>query len=133
MTLNTDDLVEIQQLYARYNTAIDTGNGQTFGACFIAEGHFNSGYSKIDGREGIGAFADQTHSAMPGMRHNATNILLDGDSQTTPGTAKGSAFLIGYTTDGGYKVIITGRYIDELIKTEEGWRFSKRVFQPDNQ
>ena len=131
MSLSTDDLVEIQQLYARYNTAIDTGDGKTFGECFIAEAHFDSGYSKIDGREGISAFADQTHSAMPGMRHNATNILLEGDSQTTPGTAKGSAFLIGYTTDGGYKVIITGRYVDELTQVGYLTRATFPVYGPN--
>ena len=132
MSLNTDDLVEIQHLYARYNTAIDTGDGTGFAACFVETGLFDSGMAVIEGREGIAAFAEQTHSSMPGMRHNATNIVLDGESRGVGSTAKGSAFLIGYLVDGGYKVIATGRYSDELAKAEEGWRFTKRVFRADS-
>ena len=128
MSLTTADLIEMQQLYARYNTAIDTGDGKTFAECFVENAHFDSGISKIDGREGIGAFAEQTHAAMPGMRHNATNILFDGDGDN----ATGSAFLIGYLTEGGYKPIVTGRYLDELVKTDDGWLFTKRVFKADS-
>ena len=127
MSLKTDDLIEIQQLYARYNTAIDTGDGKTFGACFVEAGHFDSGVGVLEGREAIGGFAVQTHTSMPGMRHNSTNILLDGDGDQ----ACGSAFLIGYLVDGGYKVIVTGRYTDELERTDAGWRFSRRVFKAD--
>jgi hypothetical protein len=35
MPLTTDDTTEILQLYARYNTAIDTGDGKTFSGCFV--------------------------------------------------------------------------------------------------
>ena len=129
MSLSSDDIVEIQQHYARYNTAIDTGDGKGFGACFVPQGVFDSGMGGvIEGQEGIAAFADQTHSSMPGMRHNVTNIVIDGDGSQ----ARGSAFLIGYLTDGGYKVIVTGRYTDELAKTDDGWRFTKRTFKADS-
>ena len=128
MALDAADLIEIQQLYARYNTAIDTGDGETFGGCFVEGGYFDNGVSPLEGREAIGGFAVQTHTALPGMRHNATNVLID---EGPDGGARGSAFLIGYTTDGGYKVIVTGRYADELARTDEGWRFTKRVFKAD--
>ncbi len=129
MSLSSDDIIEIQQQYARYNTAIDTGDGKGFAACFVPQGVFDGGMgSVIEGREGIAGFAEETHSAMPGMRHNVTNIVIDGDGQH----AQGSAFLIGYLTDGGYKVIVTGRYNDELTKTEDGWRFAKRIFKADS-
>lgn len=127
MSLHTDDTIQILQLYARYNTAIDTGDGEGFGGCFVPDGLFDSGISVVEGQRAIGEFATQTHSAMPGMRHNATNIVVDGDGTS----ATGSAFLIGYLVDGGYKAIVTGRYTDELEKTKEGWRFSKRVFRAD--
>jgi ketosteroid isomerase-like protein len=127
MSLSSDDMIHILQLYSRYSTAIDTGDGAGFGDCFVPDGVFDSGIGVSEGRKAIGEFAIQTHSAMPGMRHNATNIVLEGDGQT----ATGSAFLIGYLVDGGYKVITTGRYTDELTKTNEGWRFCKRVYIAD--
>ena len=134
MGLSADDTTNILQLYSRYSTAIDTGDGAGFANCFVTDGYFDSGISVIEGQTGIAQFADETHSAMPGMRHNATNIVIqpldqDGESKDL---ASGSAFLIGYVVDGGYKVIVTGRYLDELVKTDEGWRFSKRVFKMDS-
>ena len=127
MSLTTDDQIEIQQLYARYNTAIDTGDSKAFGACFVADGVMDSGMGMHSGLEAIEAFARKTHENLPGMRHNATNIVIEGEGDR----ATGSAFLIGYLVDGGYKVITTGRYSDELSRTPEGWRFTKRVYRPD--
>jgi uncharacterized protein (TIGR02246 family) len=129
MSLDTNDIVEIQQLYARYNTAIDTGDADSFGACFVQDGYFDSGIGVIEGRDGIAAFATKTHDSMPGMRHNSTNLVIDGSGDDA---ARGSAFLIGYLTDGGYKVIVTGRYSDELERTDRGWRFTRRVFKADS-
>ncbi len=130
MSLTHDDTTEILQLYSRYSTAIDTGDGAGFGNCFVADGIFDNGMAVIEGQGDISKFADQTHSAMPGMRHNATNVVVDGIGEDG-NKATGSAFLIGYLVDGGYKVIVTGRYEDELEKSAEGWRFTKRVFKMD--
>ncbi len=127
MPLSTADTTEILQLYSRYNTAIDTGDGKAFGICFVPDGTFDPGNGKIEGAEAIGEFGTQTHKAMPLMRHNATNIVLDGNGDT----ATGSAFLIGYLAIPDYKVIVTGRYLDQLTKTESGWRFVDRAFSAD--
>jgi uncharacterized protein (TIGR02246 family) len=127
MALNTDDLIQIQQLYARYNTAIDTGDAPSFGACFVADGVFNPGHALLEGVDAISEFATKTHDAMPSMRHNATNLVIEGDADT----ATGSAFLIGYLAGGEYKVIVTGRYTDQLTKTADGWLFTNRQFAAD--
>ena len=127
MPLTTDDVIEIQQLYARYNTAIDTGDGATFGGLFVPEGTFNPGHMLCEGQAAISEFAVKTHEAMPLMRHNATNVVVDGDGDE----ATGSAFLLGYLAGSDYKVITTGRYQDKLTKTADGWRFTERVYHPD--
>ncbi len=127
MAISTDDLVQIQHLYARYNSAIDTGDGEAFGGCFVPAGVFNPGHALLEGHEAIAQFATDTHKNLPLMRHNATNIVIDGDSSE----ATGSAFLIGYLAGPDYKVIVTGRYRDQLTNTSDGWRFTERVFSPD--
>ena len=127
MSLPTDDTIEILQLYARYNTAIDSGDDESFAGCFIPDGHFDSGMAVLEGREAIAGFARQTHENVPALRHNATNIVVDGQGEA----ACGSAYLIGYLAGADHKVIMTGRYDDELAKTAEGWRFTKRVYSPD--
>ena len=128
MSLSTQDSLDILQLYSRYNTAIDTGDTKTFANCFVADGKFDAGIQVMDGHEAIAGFAAGTHKALPGMRHNATNLVIDGAGDR----ATGSAFLIGYDTTDGYKVIVTGRYMDELTKTNQGWKFSRRIFSPDS-
>ena len=127
MPLSVADQLEIQNLYSVYNTAIDTGDAKTFQNCYTPDCHFDPGHTQLEGQEAMGEFAAQTHSAMPLMRHNATNIVIEGEGSR----AQGSAFLIGYLAGPDYKVIVTGRYSDELVKTDDGWRFSKRVFKPD--
>lgn len=127
MGLSTDDLVEINALYARYNSGIDTGDGQAFAGCFTADGHLDTGMGPSEGTDAISAFAVATKEMMPGLRHQANNIVVDGNADQ----ATGSAFFVGYTVDDGYKVIITGRYADQLAKTSDGWRFTKRVFTSD--
>ena len=77
MSLSSDDTTNIVQLYSRYSTALDTGDAVGFANCFVPDGLFNNGINVIEGHVDISKFADQTHSAMPGMRHNATNIVVD--------------------------------------------------------
>ena len=40
--LTTQDYIDIQQLYARYNIAIDTGDGEGWAATFTPDGVFNN-------------------------------------------------------------------------------------------
>lgn len=128
MSLSTDDITQILQLYSRYNTAIDTGDGEGFGGCFVPDGVFDSGMGVNSGQEAIAEFARTTHKNLPDMRHLAKNIVVDGDGSE----AEGSAFLIGYRTAGGFQVIVTGRYRDTLRRTDQGWRFVERIFKADS-
>ena len=127
MALPADDWAEIQQLYARYNTAIDTGDGDSFGGCFVPAGVFNPGTGAVEGQAAIGEYGVAAHEALPLMRHNATNIVVDVDGER----ATGSAFLIGYLAGPNFKVIVTGRYRDTLVKADGEWRFVERIFQAD--
>jgi len=127
MTLTAEDLTLINALYARYNTAIDTGDGAGFAACFTPDGHLDTGMGGQTGTEAIAAFGTGTHETLPGLRHQSNNIVVDGDGST----ASGGAFLVAYNVEGGYTVMATGRYTDELAKTDAGWRFTSRVFVAD--
>lgn len=125
--LPTEDTVAILQLYARYNTAIDTGDGEGFAGCFVPDGVFQSPLGVSTGHEEIAAFCDDNHKMLPDLRHMASNIVVDGAGDE----ATGSAYLIGYRTAGGFQVIVTGRYRDTLARTPEGWRFVERTFTAD--
>ncbi len=127
MPLSAEDLVFINALYSRYNAAIDTGDGPGFAACFTPDGHLDTGMGAQDGTEAISAFAAGNKDMMPGLRHLAHNIVIDGEDND----ADGSAFLVAYNVDGGFQPLATGRYADKLTRTPDGWRFTSRFFTAD--
>lgn len=127
MPLSTGDIVAIQQLYSAYNHAIDFGTADEWADTFTPDGSLDAG-SATEGRDGLLAFHGATRAGVPGIRHLITNVVVDGEGDA----ASGSAYLQATAGTGAERAtLITGRYVDELVRTADGWRFSKRVLQPD--
>jgi SnoaL-like domain len=123
--LSPQDHAEIQQLYARYNHAIDSGNAEAWAATFTADGVFND---RFTGREALIGFANNFKANGPSRRHWNSNLTL---TATTHG-AQGSVCLL--LLDVGVKpaaIMASGVYADELVKTADGWRFKSRVVKLD--
>ena len=132
MPLSTDDVVAIQQLYARYNHLVDSGRGVDWAATFVEDGTLDTGMGfAVDGTTAARTeFGDNVPVMMPGSRHVASNVWVDGDGDT----AEGSAYLQLWVADdetGGSKLLVSGLYRDALRRTEAGWRFVTRVLVPD--
>jgi uncharacterized protein (TIGR02246 family) len=124
-TLSTDDRLEIQDLYARYNHAADHGPGEAFAGSFTADGVFAvQGRDPVSGRDALLAMGNGLATRAGTMRHWINNLVLE----PTAGGAKGIAYLTMYETGGGKPSAMTrtGEYHDELVKGADGWRFSKR-------
>jgi len=130
MALSTDDLVQIQQLYARYNHAIDGGQADAWAATFTADGVFNSGQGEFTGTAALAQFAGGFANQFKGKARHWTNNLVIDDA---PGGAKGTCYLALYMLggEGGPKILVTGIYRDELAKGADGWRFTKRAVTGD--
>lgn len=130
MGLSTDDQLAIQQLYARYNHAIDAGKGDDWAACFSPDGTFSSGSGTFNGTAALAEFATGFGSRIK-ARHWITNLVLSGDGST----ATGSCYLALYRLTPGEKppasVLTTAIYNDELSKSGGAWRFTKRVVTAD--
>jgi hypothetical protein len=123
--LTTDDLVEIQQLYARYNWTLDSGDSQGYAATFVADGVFNNNV----GHDAIVKFADTFHAGLGShVKHWNTNLLI------TPSAsgANGQVYLVlvDYATKPP-TIFTSAAYSDELVKTPQGWRFKKRTTKGD--
>jgi hypothetical protein len=126
-SLTAADYAEIQQLYARYNTAIDSGDENTWASTFTPDGVFNN---NVTGHDALVKFVrDWRERGNPThLRHWNTNLLI----QRTSEGAKGSVYLS--LMDVGVKPpvsTITGMYEDLLVKTPQGWRFKRRTVHPD--
>lgn len=127
MGLSVEDRLDIQDLYARYNHAIDSGNASGWAATFTTDGVFESAQGAQQGGDALKQFAESLASRVKG-RHWINNLVVD---EAAPG-AKGSCYLVMYNL-GGEKpsILTTGIYRDELTKTADGWRFAKRTVKAD--
>lgn len=124
MALDAADVVEILQLAARYNHAIDYGDPEAWAGTFAEDGVFNGGPNPVSGHEDLAKFAG---GFMSGAQHWTNNHVVDGDGDSATHTC----YLNLIKTDSGANSIITGRYHDSLKKIDGQWRFAERNVTPD--
>jgi hypothetical protein len=124
-SLTAQDLVDIQQLYAKYNWALDSGDSEGYASTFMPDGVFNTNV----GHDAIVKFADTFHAGLGShVRHWNTNLMI----LPAPGGASGQVYLV--LVDFGTKpatIVTSASYSDELVKTAQGWRFKKRATKGD--
>src|SRR3954471_17657290 len=85
--LTAQDLVDIQQLYAKYNWTLDAGDSQGYAATFTAGGVFNNNV----GPDAVGKFAGGFHAGLGShVRHWNTNLMI----LPTPDGASGQVYLV---------------------------------------
>jgi len=124
--LSADDYIEITQLYARYNTAIDSGDAEGWAATFTPDGIFQN----FKGHDALVGFINQWRDRMGGAarRHWNTNLVI---TPTSDG-AKGTVYLFLMDVSAKPPAILSAsKYEDELVKTSDGWRFKHRVVKGD--
>jgi hypothetical protein len=122
--LNAQDYIDIEQLYATYNHAIDSGDAEAWAATFTPDGTFN----KFAGHDQLVGFIQQWKEKMNGgnRRHWNTNLRI------LPSKDGASASVFLMLVDVSTKSIVaTGMYNDTLVKTAGGWRFKTRATKMD--
>jgi hypothetical protein len=124
--LSTQDYIDIEQLYATYNHAIDGCDAEGWAATFTPDGVFQ----RYTGREALVGFVKQWCEKMNGgnRRHWNTNLRI---TPTKDGAA-GAVLLM--LLDAGVKpaaILSTGAYNDTLVRTPDGWRFKTRTIKGD--
>lgn len=123
--LTTEDRLEIQELYARYNHAIDFGDGPAWAACFSADGTFESGGTVTTGPDALAGFASAFPTRLK-ARHWTNNLVLD----EGPDGVSGKCYLQLLRLTPGERppasVLTTAIYHDRLTRTADGWRFASR-------
>ena len=127
-----EDKFAIDELIARYNQSLDSGDYPTWVACWADDAILDGIGKLLTGKAQIQAFADQyegsTRSKINGLKHYTVNILskVDGDA------AKSNSYLqLVSTTDKGVKILFTGRYEDDLTRVNGQWHFARRKLHQD--
>ncbi len=127
--LTTADNIAIQQLYARYNTAIDHGDAEGWAATFTPDGVFAGSFK---GTEALKGFVNtwRTNPAMNGAarRHFSADLVVTPSAEGATGTV--STILVDLSTK---PVSMAGfvTYSDVLVKIAAGWRFKSRVVKQE--
>lgn len=122
--LATQDYIEIHELYARYNHAMDLGLGAGQGVAdtFTEDGVLNK---TTGGRQALAELAKRAGGGP--RRHITTSIVLT----PTPDGVKGQAyyFLVDASSK-EFNLTQGGQYDDTIVKTGKGWRFKTRQTNP---
>jgi len=131
--LSPQDMIDIESLYTRYNWLLDTGDAEGWAATFTPDGVFtlaDQGAAGVSaGHDAIVKFAQGFHASIGAhVRHWNTNLMI------TP-TARGAIgqvylVLVDFASSPA-TVIASSTYSDELAKTAQGWRFTKRSVKGD--
>ncbi len=127
--LATEDTLAIQQLYARYNHAIDFGDGAGWAACFTEDGVFTSSMSgTMTGGAALSAFATGFAARLK-ARHWTNNLVIEADGDG----ARGKCYLMLIKLNEGApaSVFATAIYMDSLARGEDGWKFTNRTVTGD--
>ena len=122
--LSAQDYIDIEQLYATYNHAIDSGDGEAWAATFTPDGTFN----KFTGHDQLVGFIQRWKAEMNGgnRRHWNTNLRIVPSKDGA--TASVFLMLVDVSTK---SIVATGMYNDTLVKTATGWRFKTRATKMD--
>lgn len=126
-----NDEVAIANLLAEYCERFDAGDFERYSELF-AQGTWFMSAADGPGAEPVRRWCEQNillYEGLPHTKHVTTNpwIAIDGDR----------ARVRSYVTiwqglaDFPLQAIFSGRYLDELERSEAGWRFASRVALPD--
>jgi bifunctional aromatase (cyclase/dehydratase) len=124
--LTPQDYVEIEQLYARYNHAIDDGDAEGWADMFTPDGTFN----QFTGREALVGFIHAWREKRNGAnrRHWNANLKITPSAEGANGTVLLMLLDVSTTPP---SIAMTGKYTDVLAKTPAGWRFKNRQVRGD--
>ncbi len=134
-----DERAIMATLYA-YGTALDYGDRRLFLDCFTPDAEYvvemrigsDAGF-RCDGHDALGVYFDgHTHAPGAYHKHVTTNPTVTSHGSTATAT---SYFLRvdAAPASGPAVVLASGRYIDRLIREENGaWRISSRLAEVEN-
>lgn len=130
MALSTEDQLAIWNLAARYNHAIDSGDGVAYADTFVDDGVMQAGELVVEGRAALEQFASSFAASVRAPRHIATSLIIDGDGDHAGLRAYVQMFtMVGEPPK--HEVTASGTYDDTLARVDGAWRFVRRNFTID--
>jgi uncharacterized protein (TIGR02246 family) len=130
MALSAEDQLAIRDLAARYNHAIDGGDGVAYADTFVDDGVLDAGELVLEGRPALEEFATSFAGSVQAPRHIATSLVIDGEGDHAELRAYVQLFaMVGQPPH--HEVTASGTYTDSLVRVDGSWRFVRRTFNRD--
>ena len=132
-SLTAEDRIAIEDLFARYAWALDTGDSDGFADTFtpdgvVVEDVFDRA-NRNAGREAIRAFCERFRlwEEFPGRQHYVGQLLVEGDAERCQ--ARSFTFATHCRGEPPFPVSFAGHYEDELVKVDGQWLFAERIIR----
>ena len=126
------DKLAIEELIARYNQSLDSGDYDTWLDCWTDDAVLDGLGLLLSGKASIKAFADSYDDhyrlKLNGLKHYTVNVL-----STVAGDRAASSSYLQLLATGpkGVNILFTGRYEDTLRRSGGQWRFARRKLHQD--
>ena len=119
------DELAVRDAAARFTDAVNRNDAAALGALFTRDGEWVvPGMATTTGPEAAAARIAELRSTFVHLLQtlHSGHVDLDGD------TATATWYLAEQASDGENAFALTGVYRDQLRRTDDGWRFSRREF-----
>ena len=130
MSLQLEDRIAINDLFARYAWCLDTRDIEGFGANFAADGVIDMpGVGRFEGREEVRRYGRMLTDdpAYPGRQHWIGQSLIEGDVSRC--SVRSYAMVTVRPSSGPSSILSLGFYADQCVKAGDRWVFQERVFR----
>ena len=121
------DKDEIRHLRHLYHEYVNQARAGDIPALFIEDATVDFGYlGRGRGKQKIERFFEKMPQVLDSVTQFVHNhvVEVDGDHGT------GYAYLEAKSVAGGEAFLVCGRYEDEYVRTDDGWRFCRMDFEP---
>jgi hypothetical protein len=128
--LTLEDRVAIDELFAIYAWALDTGNVEIWESLFTEDALIEDPRGEFQGTANVREFLEdlRRNPTFPGRQHWIGQTVLEGDAQTC--RAKSFAVVTALHRTGATNVHLVAWYDDVMVKAERGWIFQQRIVRP---
>lgn len=132
-TISTQDRGEIHDLISRYSHAVDAGLKSEWLALFSENGQLNTPVGSPQGHTELRQWIEERLASREPqwqVRHFVVNTLI---IPVTENRARARSMLLYSRQNIGQplsaEILATGIYEDEVLRTEQGWRFVSRTME----
>jgi hypothetical protein len=133
--MNYEDRVEILNLIYQYSYTYDNNEMEEFISLFTNDGVWEAPIGKAKTSKEIYSLLATRREAIAAIgiqnRLFQTNTIL---TEISPNRVEGKTMVLvtwQFPDEKYAQVHLTGFYKDEFTRTEEGWKFAKRILQVD--